>query len=147
MTSYACWFWGHLSINCLITLHDNAPSLSREYSRNMLMNDHHEKRSGRGHHEKRSGSGQHEKRTGSGQHEKKKPGSGPWPSTFDPWPLTLTRKRTNLTTMWSSLCATETIHVMQLWWHVIRQTIVHIYHVITNITIVPYTVHCHCPGT
>ena len=28
--------------------------LSREYSRNMLMNDHHEKRSGRGQHEKRS---------------------------------------------------------------------------------------------
>ena len=30
------------------------PPLSREYSRNMLMNDHHEKRSGRGQHEKRS---------------------------------------------------------------------------------------------
>ena len=38
------------------------PPLSREYSRNMLMNDHHEKRTGSGQHEKRSGSGQHEKR-------------------------------------------------------------------------------------
>ena len=70
------------------------PPLSREYSRNMLMNpegvntkkDQHEKRTGSGQHEKRSGSGQHEKSTGSGQHEKRT-GSGPWPSTFDPWPL------------------------------------------------------------
>ena len=31
-----------MSINCLITIHDNAPS-SREYSQNMLMNDNHEK--------------------------------------------------------------------------------------------------------
>ena len=52
----------NLSIYCLITIHDNAPT--REYLRNMLMNDHHEKRSGRAN-KKRSGSGQHEKRTGS----------------------------------------------------------------------------------
>ena len=34
MTSYACWFWGeNLSIYCLITLHDNAPSLSRIFTK------------------------------------------------------------------------------------------------------------------
>ena len=75
------------------------------------MNDHHEKRSGRGQHEKdqhekRSGSGQHEKRSGSGQHEKetgsghheKRSGSSPWPLTFDPWPLPfdLNTKKANL---------------------------------------------------
>ena len=56
----------------------------------MLMNDHHEKRTGSGHHEKRTGSGQHEKRSG----------SDPRPLTFDPWPLTfdLTYKKDPLTT-------------------------------------------------
>ena len=61
----------NLSINCLLTIHDNAPPPFREYSRNMLMNDNHEKRSGSVQHEKRTGRGQHEKRTGSGHHEKK----------------------------------------------------------------------------
>ena len=42
----------NLSIYYLITIYDNAPPLSREYSRNMLMNDHHEKRSGSGQNEK-----------------------------------------------------------------------------------------------
>ena len=51
--------------------------------------------------------------------------------------------------MWPSLCATETIHAIVMTCHYsttgIRQTIINIYSVI--IAIVPYTVHCHYPGT
>ena len=55
-----------------------------------------------------------------------------------------TRQNTHIihfNNMWSSLCATETIHANVI----IRQTITNIYHVI--IAIDPYTVHCHYTGT
>ena len=55
-----------------------------------------------------------------------------------------TRQNTHIihfNNMWSSLCATETIHANVI----IRQTIINIYHVI--IAIDPYTVHCHYTGT
>ena len=55
--------------------------------------DQHEKRTGSCHHEKRSGSGQHEKGNRKWSTRKRKP-----EVTRDLWPLTLTRKRSNLTT-------------------------------------------------
>ena len=107
-------FWGHLSINCLITLHDNAPPpfswIFTKYANewpprkkirkcSTRKKDQHEIRTGSDQHEKRSGSGQHEKRTGSGQHKKEPEVTRDlWPQLCDLWLLTLTRKRPHLTT-------------------------------------------------
>ena len=95
MTSYAYWFWGeNLSIYCLITLHDNAPSLSRIFTKyanewpprkKIRKGSTRKKINTKKEQEvvttkkdpevvntkKETGSGHHEKRTGSGQHEKR----------------------------------------------------------------------------
>ena len=118
MTSYACWFWGeNLSIYCLITLHDNAPSLSRIFTK--YANEWQPRK------KIRKGSTRKKintKKEPEVVNTKKKPevvntkkepevvntkkepevvnttketGSDLWPLTFDPWPLTfdLLRKK------------------------------------------------------
>ena len=93
MTSYACWFWGHLSINCLITLHDNAPSLSwiftkyaNEWPPRKKINT------------KKEPEVVNTKKDPEVVTTKKEPEMirDLWPLTHDPWPLTSPTKKTLL---------------------------------------------------
>ena len=95
-----------------ITIYFGLLYSSREYSRNMLMNDRHEKRFGMGQHEKRSTRKKNRKWSTRKKkpevvNTKKKPevvnpkkdpevARDLWPLTRDLWPLTLTRKKSPL---------------------------------------------------
>ena len=107
MTSYACWFWGHLSINCLITIHDNAPSLSwifTKYANEWPPRKNNRKWSPR----KKIRTWSTRKKEPEVVTTKKEPEvtttkkkNRKWPVTFDLltrdlWPLTLTRKKSPL---------------------------------------------------